>query len=93
MALQTIGVRELKNKATQVVRAVREQAAEYIVTVDGQPVAVLRPFSEADNRQRLREVMMREMEELRELSRLVSERWTSPKTALEILDEARDETW
>lgn len=93
MAQQTIGVRELKNKATQVVRAVREQAAEYIVTVDGEPVAVLRPFTEDDDRQRRQETMQQEMRALRDLSRVVSESWISSKTALEILDEVRDESW
>jgi len=93
MAQQTIGVRELKNKATQVVRAVREQGAEYVVTVDGRPVAVLRPFTEDDERERRREIMMQEIKELDELSRLVSDNWVSPKTALEILDEVRDESW
>jgi prevent-host-death family protein len=93
MPQQTIGVRELKNKATQVVRAVREHAAEYIVTVDGEPVAVLRPFTEDDDRQRRQETMRQEMQALRDLSRVVSESWISPKSALEILDEVRDESW
>lgn len=30
------------------VRAVREQRAVYVVTVNGEPVATLRPFSERD---------------------------------------------
>ncbi|HRQ41094.1 MAG TPA: type II toxin-antitoxin system prevent-host-death family antitoxin [Chloroflexota bacterium] len=38
-----IGIRELKNQASKIVRAVREEAAEYIITVNGEPVAVLRP--------------------------------------------------
>jgi prevent-host-death family protein len=47
-ALKTIGVRQLKNEATQIVRAVREQHALYVITVNGQPVATLRPYSERD---------------------------------------------
>lgn len=46
--LKTIGVRQLKNEATQIVRAVREQHALYVITVNGQPVATLRPYSERD---------------------------------------------
>lgn len=49
-----------------------------------------RPIIENDDRHWLRETLMREMEELRELSRLISANWTSPKTAMEILDEVRD---
>lgn len=46
--LKTIGVRQLKNEATQIVRAVREQHALFVITVNGQPVATLRPYSERD---------------------------------------------
>lgn len=46
--MKTIGVRQLKNEATQIVRAVREQHALYVITVNGQPVATLRPYSERD---------------------------------------------
>lgn len=48
MTIRMIGVRQLKNEATQVVRAVREQHAVYVVTLNGEPVATLRPYSERD---------------------------------------------
>src|SRR4051794_26783039 len=41
-----IGVRELKNQATEILRAVREHGAEYIVTYRGAPVAYLLPVKE-----------------------------------------------
>lgn len=41
-----IGVRQLKNEASEIIRAVREEKAEYIITLRGQPVAVLRPIVE-----------------------------------------------
>ncbi|WBL36084.1 type II toxin-antitoxin system prevent-host-death family antitoxin [Tepidiforma flava] len=46
--IRQIGVRQLKNEATQVVRTVREERAVYVITVNGEPVATLRPFSERD---------------------------------------------
>ncbi|MGB4864024.1 MAG: type II toxin-antitoxin system Phd/YefM family antitoxin [Tepidiformaceae bacterium] len=46
--MKSIGVRQLKNEATQIVRAVREQHALYVITVNGEPVATLRPYSERD---------------------------------------------
>jgi prevent-host-death family protein len=46
--MPTVGVRELKNRATQIVRAVREEQSEYVVTVGGHPVAVLRPYTAED---------------------------------------------
>jgi prevent-host-death family protein len=46
--MRTIGVRQLKNEATQIVRAVKDQHAQFVITVNGQPVATLRPYSERD---------------------------------------------
>jgi prevent-host-death family protein len=39
-----IGVRQLKNEASEIIRLVREQNAEYVITLRGEPVAVLRPI-------------------------------------------------
>lgn len=41
--MATIGVRELREKATEVLRKVREEKAEYIITHQGRPVALLLP--------------------------------------------------
>ena len=46
--MRTIGVRQLKNEATQIIRAVREENAQFVVTVNGQPVATLRPYADRD---------------------------------------------
>lgn len=46
--MRTIGVRQLKNQATQIVRAVRDEHAQYVITVNGTPVATLRPYSDRD---------------------------------------------
>jgi prevent-host-death family protein len=47
--VRTIGVRQLKNEATQIVRAVREEHAQFVITVNGVPVATLRPYSDRDS--------------------------------------------
>lgn len=41
-----IGIRQLKNEASEILRAVREDKVEYIITLRGQPVAVLRPIAD-----------------------------------------------
>jgi prevent-host-death family protein len=41
-----IGIRELKNQASEIVRAVRERRAEYVITHRGKPVAMIVPFAE-----------------------------------------------
>ena len=46
----TIGVRELKNQTSRVIRTVREEMAEYVVTLRGEPVAILRPLTEEEAR-------------------------------------------
>ena len=51
----TVGVRELKTQASRVIRAVREEMAEYVITLRGRPVAMLRPLTEEEV-QRLRQV-------------------------------------
>ena len=43
-----IGVRELKIRASEVVRDVREKQARYIITHRGRPVGLLLPFSERE---------------------------------------------
>lgn len=74
--MTTIGVRELKNQATEVLRTVREQETEYIVTYRGKPVAMLVPMNEkwqqiqqarqlADKRNQ-RQAVREEMNKLRE---------------------------
>lgn len=42
-----IGIRQLKNETSEILRAVREDKAEYVITYRGQPVAVLRPVEPA----------------------------------------------
>jgi len=39
-----VGVRELKNRTSEILRAVREERAEYIITYQGRPMAVLLPI-------------------------------------------------
>lgn len=40
-----IGVRELRQRTTEVLRQVREEKTEYIITYQGHPVALLLPVS------------------------------------------------
>ena len=84
-----IGVRELKNNASKIVRAVREEGAEYVVTVHGEPVAVLRPLTEPTDKTDRDAEVTRFMEELKELSKEISAGWKSEKSGLEILEEDR----
>lgn len=85
----TIGVRELKNQTSRIVRSVREEMAEYVITLQGKPVAMLRPITEADKQQlhqfRLEEVMA----EMKQLAQEVAAAWSSPKSGVDLISEQR----
>ena len=44
----SIGVRELKAKASEIIREVREEKAEYIITYHGRPCGILLPLDEEE---------------------------------------------
>ncbi len=84
-----IGVRELKNQASRIVRTVREEMAEYVITLQGKPVAVLRPFTDQDA-QKLRQAEIDEaLAEMKTLAQQVGEAWKSPKSGVELIEEGR----
>jgi len=84
-----IGVRELKNQASEVLRAVREENAEYVVTVRGRPVAVLRPLTDEDRLRHERFEVERELEEMEALAKQIADLWQSPHTAVELVSAQR----
>ena len=77
-----VGIRELKNRTSEIVRAVREGRAEYVITYRGRPVARLVPVAEEEGGEQA-------WQELDRLSREISARWQSDKSAVELLDEVR----
>ena len=85
----TIGVRELKNQASRILRKVREEMAEYVVTLRGEPVAVLRPLT-TEETQRLRQAEIEaELAAMKALSQEVAAVWTSEKSGVELIAEQR----
>jgi prevent-host-death family protein len=86
---KTIGVRELKNKASRVIRTVREDMVEYIVTLRGEPVAVLRPLTVSEA-ERLRGLQREEaLAEMRSLASEVGKSWSSDKSGVELISDQR----
>ena len=86
---KTIGVRELKNRTSRVLKSVREDMVEYVVTLHGEPVAVLRPLDEEEAQRLRRNKVTTSMKEMRVLAREVAEAWISEKSAAELVDEQR----
>jgi prevent-host-death family protein len=42
--MSLIGVRELRQQTSEVIRKVREERAEYVITYQGRPVAIILPL-------------------------------------------------
>lgn len=85
----TIGIRDLKNQTSRIVRSVREELAEYVITLQGKPVALLRPITEADKQQLHQAKIEEAMAEMKQLAQEVAEAWTSPKSGVELISEQR----
>ena len=86
---RTIGVRELKNHTSRVIRAVREEMSEYVVTLRGEPVAVLRPLTDEEE-QRLRWVETdAAVAEMKALAQEVASAWTADQSGVELVEEQR----
>lgn len=80
---RNVGVRELKNRASAIVSEVREQAAEYVVTVHGEPVAVLRPYGDEDRRRERRRRALATLARMDALAERISAGWRSDLGAVE----------
>jgi prevent-host-death family protein len=90
-----VGIRELKNSASRIIRAVREEKIEYVVTHRGEAVAVILPVDDAA-RTKLEARMLAEAREnadywsrLDALAREIDAAWTSDKGAAELVEEQR----
>ena len=90
-----VGVRQLKNEATEIIRNVRENRAEYIVTYHGRAVAVLLPIDEdwlAAEASRAADATTPGNDVCTELAALreeIGQHWRSEKTGVEIVGEQR----
>jgi prevent-host-death family protein len=82
---EEIGIRELKSHASEVVRAVKEQRARYVITQRGKPAALLIPLDSALPGKSADEVWDR----LMKIGEEISKGWQSEKSAVEILSEMR----
>lgn len=80
-----IGIRELKSRASEVVRAVKEDRTRYVITHRGKPAALIIPVDAAPPEKSADEVW----ERLTKIGEELSKGWQSDKSAVEILSEMR----
>ena len=82
---EEIGIRELKSRASEVVRAVKEDRARYVITQRGKPAALIIPLDSIPSKESDDEVW----ERLMKLGEEIGKSWLSEKSAVEILSEMR----
>ena len=83
--IEEIGIRELKSRTSEVVRAVKEERARYVITQRGKPAALIIPVDAAPPEKSADEVW----ERLMKIGEELSKGWQSEKSAVEILSELR----
>jgi prevent-host-death family protein len=82
---EEIGIRELKAHASEVVRAVKEKRARYVITQRGKPAALIIPLDAEPPVDKGDDVW----ERLMQLGEEIGKGWQSEKSAVEILSEMR----
>ena len=82
---EEIGIRELKKRVSEVVRAVKEDRARYVITQRGVPAALIIPLDAEPPIDKGDEVW----ERLVQLGEEIGKGWQSEKSAVEILSEMR----
>ena len=89
--LQTIGVCELKNQTSSIMRQVREKDTAYVITRYGLPVALLRPIDSQDIKALPEQDAAAAWQSLQKAGLLLAKSKRRKKSALEILEKIREE--
>ena len=85
-----IGVRELKTRASEIVRSVRERHARYVVTYRGSAVGVLTPLEDTPDRtQQGAAGSSSAWDELIKLGEEIAASWSCEESGAEILSGMR----
>ncbi len=83
--MREVGLRELKTRASEIVRDVRDRRTQYVITYRGRPVGILQPLGESDPATPNSSAW----EELFQLADEIGRGWVSPLTTGELLSEMR----
>jgi prevent-host-death family protein len=91
--MPTIGVQELRERAAEVLSQIREAQAEYIITDQGEPVALLLPINseapEAAMPPAGKQGVTDGWETYRRAMEQVRQGWPTDKSTQELIDEIR----
>ena len=86
--MREIGVRELKIKASEIIRSVRKRRARYLITYRGRPVGLLSPLEDREpNRATSSESAA--WDELTRLGKEIGRGWPAGVSSADVLSEMR----
>jgi prevent-host-death family protein len=84
---EQIGIREFKNRATEIIRQVRA-GREYIITVNGQPAAIVKPVE--GRPRRTREEIAHDLRVLERIKEFAANSSANGPSVVELLIRARE---
>ena len=91
--MSLIGVRELREQTSEVIRRVREERAEYVVTYRGRPVAVILPVdpeqAEAEMVEAGKSAVLTSWESYERLTEEIRRAWPSDLSTQDLIDVIR----
>ena len=91
--MSLIGVRELREQTSEVIRRVREERTEYVVTYQGHPVAVILPLdterAEAEMVRVSKSAMLGNWERYERLAEEIRRAWPSGLSTQDLIDDVR----
>ena len=91
--MSLIGVRELREQTSEVIRRVREEQAEYVVTYQGRPVAVILPVdaerTEAEIVRASKNAVLGSWERYERLAGEIRRAWPSDLSTQDLIDAVR----
>jgi prevent-host-death family protein len=91
--MSLIGVRELREQTSEVIRRVREERAEYVVTYQGRPVAVILPLdteqAEVEMVKASKNAVLGDWERYERLAEEIRSAWPSDLATQDLIDAVR----
>jgi len=91
--MSLIGVRELRQQTSEVIRRVREDRAEYVVTYQGRPVAIILPLdagrAEKEMVQASRKAVLDNWERYERLAEELRRAWPTDLSTQDMIDSIR----
>ena len=91
--MSLIGVRELRERTSEVIRRVREEQAEYVVTYQGRPVAAILPLdterAEAEMVEAGKRAVLGNWERYERLAEEIRRAWPADISTQDVVDAIR----